>query len=316
MIWVTTASLYLDGRAALWWQAACQTRRAASWETFTRMLREEFGPEEFETQMHHLLQLRQTGTVTEYRLQFESYMYHLLALDPGLNTKFFVTQFLLGLKPELRAVVRIQEPTSITRAAVLARIQEEELEANRPRLRPVPAGRPPPVLPAPAPRLPVAPRVGGDDFGRERQLRDYRRANGPCFKCGDKYSREHQCKQPVQLLTIQMGDFGEMLSIEAVRALELMDDPQVQPGCCMLSAHALSGTESPATIRVPVTVGDQMMLLLLDSGSTHSFINTNFAQSIGLSTVPIPAVPVKIANRQFIQCDSLVSQLEWKCQPH
>jgi hypothetical protein len=34
---------------------------------------EEFGPDEFEDQMHKLLQLRQLGTVAEYRLQFEVY---------------------------------------------------------------------------------------------------------------------------------------------------------------------------------------------------------------------------------------------------
>ena len=93
---------------------------------------EEFGPDEFEGQMHKLLQLRQTGTVAEYRQQFETYMYHLLALDPSLSSKFFVTQFLLGLKDELRAAVRIQGPTSITRATVFAKIQEEESEAARP----------------------------------------------------------------------------------------------------------------------------------------------------------------------------------------
>jgi hypothetical protein len=50
--WVTTASLYLDGRAALWWQAFRQTRRVMAWETFGQALQEEFGPDEFEVQMH------------------------------------------------------------------------------------------------------------------------------------------------------------------------------------------------------------------------------------------------------------------------
>nr|XP_051229269.1 uncharacterized protein LOC127347084 [Lolium perenne] len=123
--WVTTASLYLDGHAALWWQAFHQSHMTITWEMFSRALQEEFGPDEFEVQMHALLQLRQTGTVTSYRLQFETYMHQLLAMDPGLSTKFFMTQ--------LRADVRIQAPTSITRASVFARIQEEELEVNRPR---------------------------------------------------------------------------------------------------------------------------------------------------------------------------------------
>uniref|UniRef100_A0ACD6AU41 Uncharacterized protein n=1 Tax=Avena sativa TaxID=4498 RepID=A0ACD6AU41_AVESA len=111
-----------------------------------------------------------------------------------------------------------------------------------------------------------------------------------------------------------MGDFGEMLSDEAVRALELLDEPEAPPQCCMISAHALSGTEASATIRLPVTVGDKVMLLLLDSGSSHSFINANFAQSIGAHTLSIPPVPVKVANGQCIPCDSLVPQLEWHCQ--
>lgn len=31
--------------------------------------------------MHKLLQLRQTGSVAEYRREFDTHMYHLLALD-------------------------------------------------------------------------------------------------------------------------------------------------------------------------------------------------------------------------------------------
>jgi hypothetical protein len=67
-------------------------------------------------------------------------MYHLLALDSAMSTKFFLTQFVLGLKPRLRAFVRAQIPSSLTRATVLARIQEEELAAIRQAVRPAPAG--------------------------------------------------------------------------------------------------------------------------------------------------------------------------------
>lgn len=55
-------------------------------------------------------------------------MYNLLALDASLAPKFIVTQFLLGLKDDLRLAVCLQAPTSITRATVMARIQEEEME--------------------------------------------------------------------------------------------------------------------------------------------------------------------------------------------
>lgn len=68
--WVATAALYVEGHAALWLRAYRQQHPVLSWDTFRRAIEEEFGPEEFESLMHSLLQLRQTGTVVEYRQQF------------------------------------------------------------------------------------------------------------------------------------------------------------------------------------------------------------------------------------------------------
>ena len=120
--WVTTASPYMDGLAVMWLQAHRQKHPGLSWTVFRAAVGEEFGPEEFEAWMHQLVQLRRTGSVQEYRQQFETLMYHLLSLDPTLSTQFFISQFLIGLKDELRLGVRLQAPSSITRAAVFARI--------------------------------------------------------------------------------------------------------------------------------------------------------------------------------------------------
>jgi hypothetical protein len=75
------------------------------------------------------------------------------------------------------------------------------------------------------PRPPVVSHAAGDEFDGEQQLRDFHRANGLCFKCGDLYSQKHQCKkQGAQLLTFQVGEFGKLLTDDAVHALELLDD--------------------------------------------------------------------------------------------
>ena len=99
----------------------------------------------------------------------------------------------------------------------------------RPRITPV--GRPPPPTPpaaaAPA-RAAPAPRQGGDDYAREHQLREVKRAHGLWFRCGDKYSREHPCKRTGQILMIEVGDFGEILPDDTVYALQLLDAPQAQ----------------------------------------------------------------------------------------
>lgn len=230
--WVSTATLYMEGHAALWLQAFKRHHVFTGWELFCRADEDEFGLDEYDAHMNRLLLLKQTGTVTEYRVTFESCMYHLLALDATLNSKIFVTQFVIGLRDDIRAVVRLHAPTSVTRAAVLARIQEEEMEVSRPRHRAGVVGKTyhqtlhaPSATPNQAGWPEGLKRSMNEDLWRERQLREHRRTNGLYFKCGDKYIKEHICKKPVQLMTIEMGEFGEMLSAETLNALDEGDEP-------------------------------------------------------------------------------------------
>ena len=245
-------------------------------------------------------------------------MYHLLSLDPTLRPKFFISQFLLGLKDELRLGVRLQAPTSITRAAVFTRI--EELEKQRvPRARITPVGRPPPTTaaaPAPA-RAAAPPCARTDEFAREQQLRDFRRANGLYFCCGEKYSGEHQCKRTGKILMIEVGEFGEILSDDTVHALQLLDTPvQQEPECCSLRQHAMSSEEGPSTIRLRAQVCDQVMLLLVDSGSSHSFISENFTTRIAAKTEELPPVSVRVVNGQRLRYNKLVRKLAWTVPSH
>ena len=57
--WVTTTTLYIEGQAAHWLQAFLQSHQGLSWEAFCTTITEEFGVDEFELEMHKLLQLRQ-----------------------------------------------------------------------------------------------------------------------------------------------------------------------------------------------------------------------------------------------------------------
>lgn len=57
----------------------------------------------------------------------------------------------------------------------------------------------------------------------DRQLRDYRRANGLCFHCGDKYDPTHQCakKQGPELNAPTIEEEAELLSEEVLNMMEL-----------------------------------------------------------------------------------------------
>jgi hypothetical protein len=226
--WVSIATLYFEDHAALWLQAYKRTHRQMNWDALITALVAEFGSDDYDGQMSSLLQLKQTGAVAEYKHKFESCMYHLLSVDAALNSKWFVSHFIHGLRDEFRAAVRLQHPASVTKAAHLAQIQEEENDVcHRPRAGPAAAIKHHMVHP---PQGRVEPHRDNDEFARERALRDFRQANGLCFRCGGKYSREHKCKPHAQLLTIQVGDCGEILSEDIVHALELVEEPALVGG--------------------------------------------------------------------------------------
>jgi hypothetical protein len=68
-------------------------------------------------------------------------------------------------------------------------------------------------------------KLGNGDFWKDRQLRDYRRANNLCFRCGEKYDPAHQCnsKKPVELHHLEQEDTPEILSEEVLNMMEMHD---------------------------------------------------------------------------------------------
>lgn len=159
--------------------------------------------------------------------------------------------------------------------------------------------------------------------GRPSSGRDDRRvrarpaaARSPARARSLLHSREHRCKQPTRLLTIHLGDHGEVLTDEAIHALELLDDPQPaapDQECCVILTHAVSGGDAPRTIRLRALVGNQVMLLVVDSGSTHSFISASFTQCISASTTPMALVDVRVAGERLVY-DKFMSDVKWSLQ--
>jgi hypothetical protein len=151
--------------------------------------------------MKQLLDLKQRGTVEEYQLQFEELSYQIAIQNPHYDEQFYVSQFIKGLKSEIRAAVESQVPEFVERAILLALVQQDVLAEAKPRAyRQYQPQRADPVLPR-ADAVRPALKMGQGDLWKDRQLRDYRRANNLCFKCGEKYDPTHQCakKQGAEL---------------------------------------------------------------------------------------------------------------------
>ena len=58
------------------------------------------------------------------------------------------------------------------------------------------------------------------------------------------------------------------------------------------------------------------MLILLDFGSSHSFISSNFVNTAKLPRTPIPTRRVKLPNGEWLTTTAQVSNLHWYIQGH
>lgn len=64
----------------------------------------------------------------------------------------------------------------------------------------------------------------------------------------------------------------------------------------VISLHTIVGTTSPQTMRIIGVTKGHGITVLLDSGNSHNFFNTSFAEAMGLPLRRIRGMKVKVAN--------------------
>ena len=192
-----------------------------------------------------------------------------------MTETLFVGHFLTGLKAEIRAPVASQLLEIVDRAMLLAHVQEDLASQYKPwsgKTTNAGAGKTETIKPVT--------KVGHGDLWKERQLKEYRRSNGLCYRCGDKYDPTHVCagkpQATVHALTVE--DHSVELSPETLDLLELQDIAEAQQ--LSLSLNAMAGSSDGNTVQIRALVQNQVMLLLIDTGSSHSFVGSAFVDRI------------------------------------
>jgi hypothetical protein len=146
-------------------------------------------------------------------------------------------------------------PNSVSQAATLASVQEHLNEKIKPVSRKFHA-----------PRGEGKGAMNSSDLWKARQLKEYRRANNLCFKCGDKYTPNHTCNTPataIHLMEHNSADGGTFLSEDILEVLEQSQFHMLQEDG-YLSLHALSGKPQHKAIQLRALVQNQALIILVD----------------------------------------------------
>jgi len=196
-----------------------------------------------------------------------------------------------GLCDEIKAVILVHRPSTLDTACVLAQLQEEALAASKQLFRrydhtlvakPVWPGAlalpPPPQKHADGDHKRPANNPHSNAEDKFRALRASRRAQGLCVRCGAKWSRDHKCAEFVQINLVQelMDMFPEQDDAES------SDPPSPTASQVMmdLSVAVAVGSASPKTFSLKGDIQGHFLSILVDSGSSHTFISSAVAQSL------------------------------------
>jgi hypothetical protein len=119
---------------------------------------------------------------------------------------------------------------------------------------------------------------------KERQLRDFCRANSLCYFCREPYDATHatKCsKRPkAQANASVLNNLDITLIDEVLQQLDIEDALNAEFGS--LSINAIAGTEDGEVMRLRALVKNKVMLILVDSGSSNCFISADFVKKVGL----------------------------------
>jgi hypothetical protein len=134
-------------------------------------------------------------------------------------------------------------------------------------------------------------------------LKQYRRARGLCDRCAEKWVFDHKCAPTVQLHVVQ--ELWELLSeddsVSPTPELSECSNDSTQL-CVCISQDVVEDVESPKSTRVMGSIQGVAVMMLIDSGSSHTFISDAVAAKLaGLSSLA-RAMHVKVANGDSVVC--------------
>ncbi|GMI86644.1 hypothetical protein HRI_002333700 [Hibiscus trionum] len=313
------AAMYLTGRAETWFDGYILQKHRVEWHEFEADLCHRFCTKESTDIVQEFNKLVQKSTVEEYQDRFEELKPYMLMFNSTLGEDYFVSSFISGLKEEIRNRIMVHEPKTLAEAYRKARRQELVMELENRKFR-YPTRMNANIQTQPpkssAINYTTLQKPQTTVTSQKQALLDYRRTNNLCFKCGDKFSPGHQCKVKQLNVMEEEDDQGEEDAVqEACEGTCQEITGMNTEGELEISINALTGNIGHSTLRIQGTIKGKPLNILVDSGSTHSFVTSIWAKE-GLEVIDTKPLAITVANGEKLYSSAKSMQLEWRMEGH
>ncbi|KAL4578141.1 hypothetical protein LXL04_014260 [Taraxacum kok-saghyz] len=283
---IEVAIISFKGDALRWFQWEHRRQMIYDWRTLKALMLKQFRSCTVGSLCEQFLALKQEGTMEDYRRKFVS----LAAPLEGISEEVFLSQFINGLNPVIKAELRLLDPINLNMAKdMVAKIEEKNRVISSQRsntfnnYKRYTMGNnevKPSVIPAPR-----ANNVNDRVRSEFRRLTDAelqsKRAQGLCYRCDEKYAPGHVCKRKELsvLVTQDREEDGEEEWEEIIPEEEVKEKVEVH-------LNSVMGFSNPKTMKVEGEIEGQKVVILIDCGATHNFISHETVRKL---KIPIEA---------------------------
>ncbi|XP_075092058.1 uncharacterized protein LOC142172173 [Nicotiana tabacum] len=264
-----TAVLHLNGRTESWFFSYQLSRGMVRWPDFVDEICKRFNDSDNShlNLIEKFKRIEQKGTVIEYLEKFEDLKAWVLIKHPTIPEEFFLGFFIDGLKEEIRHIVKMLDPFSLSQAVEKARHKEELLDSISRKNRGG-AGRQSTQYNA------YIGAAGGRTSGNIQKesysnsnisgnkLFEARKARGEWYRCGEKYFSGHQCKDKQLNILHGTTDQDTVEESQRIEEIEEVENDQGEIIYEAISLNALSGTVTSNTIKLKGMYGKQKLIVL------------------------------------------------------
>ncbi|KAJ7949633.1 Ty3/gypsy retrotransposon protein [Quillaja saponaria] len=319
---VQIAAMHFGEKASEWYQGFLEERDMIrpSWNVLLQELQIRFQCNILTRPVIALKNLKQLGGIDEYNEQFESLMNRC-----AMTREVMLDHYLGGLKEEIvHGGSSHQFPNHPWYFHhILSQYQHlhpnsfhQYLQTNKiPQLTYSNTTASPKAFP-PNPNHNLNTTIKRPPVTMSKAEMEEKRRKGLFFYCNERFTVGHKCRKGQSLMTITV-DEEELELVE-----EVMDFTEV-PGDDMeaetaIFVHALTGVGSAAkgqegfqTMRVTGLIKKLEVMILIDSGSIHNFIDVQLAKRLRLKLQQVPTRQVMVANGSKLLISVMCKQLQW-----
>jgi hypothetical protein len=142
-----------------------------------------------------------------------------------------------------------------------------------------------------------------------------RQRRGLCYYCDTKWTRGHVCAVP-KLFIIEAKEGEKMEPDKLAEPLEEDPGKKKLEEFPEISLNAITGTPSLKTMRIVGIIRFNEVIILINSGSIHNFVDTKLAATLGIQPLQQDGIKVQVANKQEIASPGHSRAVEVKLQGH